>query len=132
MQNFVQILVNKNFSGKLCLKIGWKSWVGKLCQRKGWTSLLKIVGKMWFARLGWTIRWTNLAKKVVLKNCMEQYNWQLYGKHGWPVWVTGLIWKFFLEQIGLTNLVEKWVDNLMTKLSKQFSWTFMPKMWWKI
>ena len=27
----------------------------------------------------------------------------------------------FVEKIGLENLVEKWVDNLGTKLSEQFS-----------
>ena len=37
----------------------------------------------------------------------------------------------FVEIIGLTNLVKKLVDNLVTKLSEQFSLTFMLKMWSK-
>ena len=38
----------------------------------------------------------------------------------------------FVEIIRLLNLVAKWMDNLVTKLGEQFSWTFMPKIWWKV
>ena len=59
----------------------------------------------------------------------------------WKNWMTNLGDKFnvnifwnklgvkFVEIIGLINLLEKGVDNLVTKLSEQFSGTLWLKIW---
>ena len=61
-------------------------------------------------------RWSQLSDKVVL--IVRQSFFFCWNK---------LVVKF-VEIIGLINLVEKWVDNLGTKLSEKFSLTFMLKI----
>ena len=46
---------------------------------------------------------TNLGDNIIVN-----FFWNNLGVH-------------FLEIVGLINLVEKWVDNIVTKLSEQFS-----------
>ena len=54
---------------------------------------------------------TNLGEKVYCEFIFEKFDVK------------------FVEIIRLLNLVAKWMDNLVTQLSEQFSRTFMLKIW---
>ena len=53
------------------------------------------------------------------------------GKIGWNNYVLDL-GEQFGEIIGFKSVVENWVENCVTKLGLQLSWTFIYKIWWKI
>ena len=58
--------------GKVMWEVLLKNFVeelgkGKLCERSEWQMLLKIMYKKWLARLGWKVKWKNLAEISVEK-----------------------------------------------------------------
>ena len=120
----------ENFGRKVLLKIALKNCVEEL-DGKIWLKgvgenvvencVEKVVGKIRLKKVD------KFGRKVLLKNCLEQLNLveNFYGKVCWNNQVHKLGVQFS-EIIGLNNLMEKFGDNLGTKLGVQFSF---KKIW---
>ena len=66
------------------------------------------------------------GRKVVLKNGMEQLNWQFVGKIGWPIWWINLMGNLFEQsgaQIGCKIWWNNWVQKCFGIMGGQFGWT---------
>ena len=98
-------------------------------------------GKKSLVRLGGKIKWTHLTGKfcwkIVLNNWIDDLVEKIYDQLSGKI-----LWENVVEQSSaqieckiwwkFTNLVEQLVDNLVTKLGVQLSWTFICKIRWKL